>query len=200
MPERIHDAIQILNQKQGSSEPIPVRLLNHAKGVAIFTLTKAGLGIGGQGGEGIVMVRINGVLLHSWTAPSAFNLGGASLGAQIGFTEVRYIVLLNTDDAVRHFTSSEKVNWDATASGTAGNDTGTEKVSTTDLEKRDVIVYKDSGGVYGGATFGGTSIECKDEINQKEYGTNVLLKNILNGKVSAPKSAERLYRLLDSKV
>lgn len=200
MQERIRDSVKILNRKQGSSEPIPAVLLNHAKGVAIFTLTKAGLGVGGQGGEGIVMVRLNGVISHSWSAPSAFNLGGASLGAQIGFTEVRYIVILNTDDAVKHFTSSEKINWDATATGTAGSDTGTEKVSTTDLARRDVIVYKDSGGIFGGATFGGTSIECKDEINRKEYGENVQLKDILNGKVQAPKSAGHLYRILDGKV
>jgi len=199
MQGRIQTAVQILDQKQRSDEPIPADLLTHAKGVAIFSVTKGGLGIGGQGGEGIVTLRLGDMNWHSWTAPSAFNLGGASLGAQIGFTEVRYIVILNTDDAVRHFISSGKMNWDATATGTAGADTGTEKVSTTDLEHREVVVYKDSGGIFGGATFGGTSIERKDEINQQAYGDDVHMKNILDGKVPAPKSADRLYNLLDGK-
>ncbi len=83
MQERIHTATRILGEKQHSDEPIPAELLNHAKGVAIFTVTKAGLGIGGQGGEGIVMLQLGDLKAHSWTAPCAFNLGGASLGAQI---------------------------------------------------------------------------------------------------------------------
>ena len=199
MHERIQTATQILRDKQHSDDPIPADLLSHAKGVAIFTITKVGLGIGGQGGEGIVLVRLNDMLWHSWTAPSAFNLAGGSIGAQIGFTEVRYIVVLNTDDAVRHFTGSGKLNWDATATGTAGSDTGTERVSTTDLEHRDIVVYKSTGGIFGGATLGGTSVERKDAINQQAYGDDVRTKNILNGKVKPPKSADQLYSLLDGK-
>jgi lipid-binding SYLF domain-containing protein len=197
MRERIHSATQILDQKQHSDEPIPAELLSHAKGVAIFSITKVGLGIGGQGGEGIVLLRLGDG--RSWTAPCAFNVGGGSLGAQIGFTEVHYIVVLNTDDAVRHFTTTGKVVWNGTATGTAGSDTGTEKVSTNDLEHREVVVYKDSGGVFGGATLGGTSVERKDAINQQAYGDNVRTKNILNGTVQSPKSASRLDILLDAK-
>lgn len=199
MHERIQTATQILGDKQHSDEPIPADLLNHAKGVAIFSLTKVGLGIGGQGGEGIVLVRLNDMPGHSWTAPSAFNLAGGSIGAQIGFTEVRYIVVLNTDDALQHFTSSGKLNWDATATGTAGSDTGTARASTSDLERRDVVVYKDTGGIFGGATLGGSSVERKDEINQQAYGDGVRTRNILNGKVQAPSSAGHLYSLLDGR-
>ena len=197
MRERIHSATLILDQKQHSDEPISAELLSHAKGVAIFSITKVGLGIGGQGGEGIVLLHLGDG--RSWTAPCAFNLGGGSLGAQIGFTEVHYIVVLNSDEAVRHFTGAGKVVWNGTATGTAGSEVGTEKVSTTDLEHRDVVVYKDSGGIFGGATLGGTSVERKDAINQQAYGDNVRTKNILNGTVHSPKSASRLYTLLDAK-
>lgn len=199
MRERIQTATEILGDKQHSDDPIPADLLNHAKGVAIFTLTKVGLGIGGQGGEGIVLVRLNDMLWHSWTAPSAFNLAGGSIGAQIGFTEVRYIVVLNTDDAVHHFTGSGKLDWDATATGTAGSDTGTDRVSTSDLEHRDIVVYKDTGGIFGGATLGGTSVERKEAVNQQAYGDDVRTRNILNGKVQPPASADHLYSLLDGK-
>jgi lipid-binding SYLF domain-containing protein len=199
MHERIQSATQILGDKQHSDDPIPADLLSHAKGIAIFSITKVGLGIGGQGGEGIVFVRLNDMLWHSWTAPSAFNLAGGSIGAQIGFTEVHYIVVLNTDDAVRHFTGSGKLDWDATATGTAGSDTGTDRASTSDLEHRDIVVYKDTGGIFGGATLGGTSVERKESINQEAYGDDVRTKNILNGTVKPPKSADHLYNLLDGK-
>ena len=199
MHERIQTATQILRDKQHSDDPIPAELLSHAKGVAIFNLTKVGLGIGGQGGEGIVLLRLNDLIWHSWTAPSAFNLAGGSIGAQIGFTQVSYIVVLNTDDAVRHFTGSGKLNWDATATGTAGSDTGTERVSTSELEHRDIVVYKETGGIFGGATLGGTSVERKEAINQQAYGDDVHTRYFLNCKVQPPKSADRLYALLDGK-
>lgn len=199
MHERIQSSIEILDQKQHSHEPIPAELLSHAKGVAIFSITKVGLGIGGQGGEGIVTLRHLDLLGHTWTAPCAFNLSGGSVGAQIGYTEVHYIVILNSDDAVTHFTRSGKMDWNATATGTAGADTGTARASTADLENREVVIYKESSGVFGGATLGGTSIERKDAINQDAYGDDVRTKNILNGKVQAPKSANRLFVLLDGK-
>lgn len=197
--ERIEDAIHILEQKQHSDEPIPAGLLNHAKGVAFFTVTKAGLGIGGLGGEGIVLVHLANGPGPAWSAPSAFNLAGGSIGAQIGFTQVQYIAVLNTNDAVRHFTESGKMNWDATATGTAGDASGTERVTSTELEHREIVIYKSSGGVFGGATLGGTSLERKYEINEAAYGEGVRTRDILSGKIPPPPLAGRLYALLDGK-
>ena len=48
MDERIHDAIHILEKRQGSADPIPTEILQNAKGVAICTIVKGGIGIGGQ--------------------------------------------------------------------------------------------------------------------------------------------------------
>ena len=57
MHDRIYNATRLLEKKQGSADPIPTEILAHARGVAIGSITKAGLGIGGQGGEGIVMLH-----------------------------------------------------------------------------------------------------------------------------------------------
>lgn len=199
MDERIHDATRILEKRQGSDDPIPAEILMNAKGVAICTITKGGIGIGGQGGEGIVMVRHNPGPGQVWRAPSAFNISGASLGAQLGFTTIRYIIVLNTEAAIGQFVGVGKVKWDATATGTAGSDTGVESQSTRELAQRAVLVYRDSGGLFGGATFGGSSIEVKDEINQLAYGPHIHVRDILEGKVQLPPSATRLYELLDGK-
>lgn len=199
MNERIQTAIDILGNKASSSDPIPLDLISHAKGVAIFTVTKAGLGLGGQGGEGIVIRHIGDVISQSWSAPSAFNLGGGSVGAQIGFTQDSYIIILNTEEVLRHFTSKGKMNWDATATGTAGSDSETEKATTAYLQRREMVIYKASSGVFGGATLGGSWIERKDEINQQAYGDDVHERNILNGTVAAPLSSGRLYNLLNGK-
>ena len=199
MEQRIRDAIQIVEKRQGSDDPIPAEILQNAKGVAICTILKGGIGIGGQGGEGIVLIRHLGGAAPVWRAPSAFNISGASLGAQFGFSSISYIIVLNSERAIGQFIGVGKVKWDATATGTAGEDTGVESQSTRDLEKRDVLVYRDSGGLFGGATFGGSSIEVKTEINQMEYGRHIHVRDILEGKVPPPPSAQRLYDLLDGK-
>jgi lipid-binding SYLF domain-containing protein len=199
MDQRIHDATKIVEQRQGSDDPIPAEILQNAKGVAICTILKGGIGIGGQGGEGIVLIRHLGDAAPVWRAPSAFNISGASLGAQLGFSSISYIIVLNTERAIGQFVGQGKMKWDATATGTAGPDTGVESESTRDLEKRDVLVYRDSGGLFGGATFGGSSIEVKSEINQEAYGEHIHVRDILEGKVPVPQNAQRLYDLLDGK-
>jgi SH3 domain-containing YSC84-like protein 1 len=199
MDERIHDAIHIVDKRQGSIDPIPTEILQNAKGVAICTILRGGIGIGGQGGEGIVVIRHiepNGTV---WRAPSAFNISGVSLGAQLGFSSISYIIVLNTDRAIGQFFNQGKFKWDATATGTAGADTGVQSQSTRDLERQDVLVYRESGGLYGGATFGGSTIEVKDEINQEAYGEHIHVRDILEGNVQPPPQAQRLYDLLDGK-
>jgi lipid-binding SYLF domain-containing protein len=176
-----------------------VEILQNAKGIAICTIVKGGIGIGGQGGEGIVCIRHLGGPAPVWRAPSAFNISGGSLGLQLGFSSISYIIVLNTDHAIGQFIGTGKLKWDATATGTAGSDTGVESQSTRDLEKRDVLVYRDSGGIFGGATFGGSTVEVKSSINREAYGELGHVRDILEGRTPVPAGANRLYDLLDGK-
>jgi lipid-binding SYLF domain-containing protein len=199
LEQRIYHATRILEQRQGSADPIPTEILQNAKGVAICTILKGGIGIGGQGGEGIIMVHhADPSGTQTWRAPSAFNISGASIGAQLGFSTTKYIIILNTENAVGQFVNTGKVKWDATAAGTAGDDTVVESQSTRNLEQHAVLIYRDSGGIFGGATLGGSSIEVKDEINQEYYGPHIYIRDILEGRVTPPRSASRLYELLNS--
>jgi SH3 domain-containing YSC84-like protein 1 len=198
LEERIYNDTRILEQRQGSANPIPAEILANARGVAICTILKGGIGIGGQGGEGIVLVHhADPAGTKVWRAPSAFNISGASVGAQLGFSSTKYIIILNTENAVGQFLNTGKIKWDATAAGTAGDDTVVESQSTRDLEQHAVLVYRDSGGIFGGATLGGSSIEVKNEINQEFYGPHIYIRDILEGRVEPPKAAARLYELLN---
>src|ERR1700689_2802387 len=141
MEKRIPNATLIVAKRQGSDDPIPPEILQNARGIAICTILKGGIGIGGQGGEGIILIRHAGATGPVWRAPSAFNISGASLGAQLGFSSISYIIVLNTERAIGQFVGQGKMKWDATATGTACSDTGVESQSTRDLEKRDVLVY-----------------------------------------------------------
>lgn len=197
--DRLDSAYGVLRKKQGSLSPIPQALLDHAYGIAFATVTKGGIGIGGVGGEGIVMIHRHGIAPYNWSAPSAFNIAGGSLGAQLGFSKIRYIILLNTAAAVKQFAGSGKVKWDATAMGTAGSNTAVERESTVELSRNAVVIYSDSGGIFGGATFGGTTIETKDAVNHDTYGEHVYVRDIFAGKVHMPDEAKRLIALLDGK-
>jgi SH3 domain-containing YSC84-like protein 1 len=199
MDERIHDATHIVEQRQGSADPIPAEVLQNAKGIAVCTILKGGIGVGGQGGEGIILIRHLGGPAPVWRAPSAFNISGASLGAQFGFSSISYIIVLNSERAIGQFIGQGKVKWDATATGTAGGDTGVESQSTRDLERQEVLVYRESGGLFGGATFGGSTVEVKNEINHEAYGPQYHIRDILEGRVQPPQNAQRLYDLLDGK-
>src|SRR5207245_7569328 len=60
---------------------IPQRLLDKAEAIAVFPgVIKAGFIIGGRGGHGVISRRGRG----GWSAPAVFNLGGGSIGLQIG--------------------------------------------------------------------------------------------------------------------
>lgn len=194
------NAIEILDKKQGSVDPIPAVALQAAKGVAILEITKAGLVVGGTGGDGIVVLKESGVLPwgSKWTAPIPIGFGGGSFGAQIGFSTSRMIVLLNSDQAVRTFTSPGKLAWNAAASGTAGADTETEQVGGL-LSDIDVKIYKESGGLYGGATFGGATLRIQEDRIKIAYGPTIFIRDIVAGKVPAPEFASRLYVLLNGK-
>jgi lipid-binding SYLF domain-containing protein len=200
MDQRIHDATEIVEKRQGSDDPIPAEILQNAKGIAVCTIIKGGIGIGGQGGEGIILIRhLADGAAPVWRAPSAFNISGASIGAQLGFSSISYIIVLNSEHAIGQFIGQGKVKFDATATGTAGDDTGVATESTRELERRDVLVYRDSGGIFGGATLGGSEIEVKSEINHEAYGEHVHVRDILEGRVPIPQNAQRLYDLLDGK-
>jgi SH3 domain-containing YSC84-like protein 1 len=194
------DATEILARKQGSVVPISAKALEAAKGVAILDITKAGLVVGGTGGDGIVVLKEKGVLSwgSKWSAPIPIGFGGGSFGAQIGFSTTKMIILLNSDQAVRAFTNPGKLEWNATASGTAGTDTQTEQVGGL-LSDLDVKIYKQSDGLYGGATIGGGTIRIQNDRIKKAYGSSIYVRDIVEGKVKTPDYAAQLYKLLNGK-
>jgi len=190
LPDRLDEAIDIVSQRQGSAYPIPQSLLNNARGVAIVKVTKAGLVFGGTGGQGVVLART----ATGWSAPSAFNISGGSFGAQVGFETKRFIIVINSEAALRLFAGEGETKWDATAAGTAGTDA--VHASQSDWANMPLVVFQDSNGVFGGATFGGTSVNVDHEANHRAYGPDVYVRDILGGKFPAGPLGRRLQAVL----
>jgi lipid-binding SYLF domain-containing protein len=203
LPDLVKQSVDILSARQGTTSPIPADELAKAKGVAITDITKGGFIIGGTGGDGVVLVKIKkglsgAVGMTSWSAPIPVSFSGGSFGAQIGGSNTKAIILLNSDKAVQVFTHPGKLAWNAQADGTAGADTAKEGEGGL-LSDVDVKMYKADSGVYGGATFGGSSLSIQDDTIKAAYGANIYVRDIIEGKVKVPEYAEKLTKLLDGK-
>lgn len=201
LPALVDEATQIVAARQGSASPIPESKLLAAKGVAILDITKAGFVVGASRGKGVVLVKnehgLGGLLgLESWSAPIPIKITGGSIGAQIGKTETKTIVLLKTQAAVDAFTNPGELQWQAGATGTAGGDTRTQQAQG-ELTDADIQAYQQTDGLYGGAVFGGSQLAINDEMLHEAYGADMYLRDILEGTVPVPEYAERLVELLD---
>lgn len=85
---------------KGIDNIIPTNILSRAKGLAIFTVIKAGFLFSGRAGAGIVVARLED---GTWSAPSAIGAGGMGFGGQIGAEITDFVIVLNTRSAVKSF-------------------------------------------------------------------------------------------------
>jgi lipid-binding SYLF domain-containing protein len=78
---------------------------------------KAGFVFSGKAGSGLVIARLPD---GSWSAPSCIATGGLGWGLQIGADITDFVVVLNTEDAVRAFSMGGNVTIGGNISAAAG--------------------------------------------------------------------------------
>ena len=77
--KHVKNAVSVV--KRLESDPTMQRVMIDAKGIYIVpTYGRAALGIGGQGGAGVLLIRQG----PDWSDPAFYNIGGISIGAQVG--------------------------------------------------------------------------------------------------------------------
>lgn len=103
--------------------PKPVLLLTNPPllfpipGLAVFSVLKAGFVFSGKAGSGIVIARLPD---GSWSAPSCIATGGLGWGLQIGADITEFVIVLNSEDAVKAFTLGGNVTIGGNISASAG--------------------------------------------------------------------------------
>jgi lipid-binding SYLF domain-containing protein len=108
--ERAHVAMQQFYQLN----PAHRELVGRAKGVLVFPhITKGGVGVGGQFGEGALRIDGKNVAYYSITS--------ASVGLTLGLAKHKEVILFMTQEALDKFTNSH--GW------TIGADTGVAVLS-----------------------------------------------------------------------
>ena len=169
---------------------IPRRVLDDARGLAIMSVLKVGVGISGQGGQGVVVARTG----HGWSGPSFIGTGGAGWGLQIGAQVTEFVFVLNTDAAVRSFSRDGNVTIGGDVSAAAGPVGRDLQAGVTPSAA--IYTYSRSQGLFAGISLQGAVIATQKTANARYYRSAVGARQILSGRVSPPPGASVLLRAL----
>jgi SH3 domain-containing YSC84-like protein 1 len=192
MGDDVNQAISIMQRFQEIPEKsIPPAVLRDAKGLAILTVVKAGFIFSGRGGSGIVIARLK----KGWSSPSAIGTGGAGFGLQIGAEVSEFVIVLNTNEAVRAFSQGGNVQLGADLSVAAGPVGRTAEAGVTPMAA--VYTYSRSQGIFAGVSLEGTVVATRDEANAKYYHRPVSPREILSGHVKPPPEVKALQAVLN---
>jgi len=187
----VDQAATIIERFQAVPEKaIPQAVLRDARGVAIMTVIKAGFGLSGRGGSGVVVARTK----SGWSGPSAIGTGGAGFGFQIGAEVTEFVMILNTDAAVQAFSRDVNVTLGGDISVAAGPIGRTASAAVTPVAA--IYTYSRSQGLFAGVSLEGTVIGTRNDTNAEYYGRRVTPEEILSGRVPSPPGATRLVQVL----
>ena len=150
-------------------------LLDRAEAVAVFPgVIKAGFILGGRGGSGVISRRV----ANGWSAPAFFDLGGGSIGLQIGASSTDFILLFMNENAVDSLLS-DKFEIGGEGSVAAGP-VGRSASASTDVRlNAQILSYSRSKGAFAGLELKGVVIKPDNEDNLQVYGMTA--RDILTG-------------------
>lgn len=174
--EQSAKAARVFSQIMGTNDQsIPRELLDRAEAVAVFPgVLKGGFIVGGRGGSGVISRRVPG----GWSAPAFFDLGGGSIGLQIGVASTDYILLFMNARAVDSLLN-DKFEIGAEG-GAAAGPVGRTASASTDLKlNAQILSYSRSKGAFAGLELKGVVIKPDNEDNSQVYGMSA--RDILTG-------------------
>jgi len=175
-------------------EILNLELLKDAKGIVILNVTGFAIGIGGSGGDGILLARTE----NGWSGPVGITTDGGTLGIDVGGTDNDLVILLMNNGAVSRWASGEHFG-SSSAQAVMGPKGGAAVDAT--MKTRDFNVYIWNKGAKLGVNFGGFDVNINNEANANYYDKPLVsAKDILNGAAKVPDSKKdalaRLYDLL----
>lgn len=191
MQDDVDQAVIILQRFLRIEEnAIPESIMRDARGLAIMSITKAGLVFSGRGGTGVVVART----YNGWSGPCAIGTGGVGFGLQIGAQVSEVVMVLNTDDAVRAFSREGNVTLGGDVSVAVGPFGRTLQGAVAPMAA--VYTYSRTQGLFGGISLEGTGLGVRTEANTAYYGRPVHPSDILSGVAKPPEGANALLEIL----
>ncbi|HZT72919.1 MAG TPA: lipid-binding SYLF domain-containing protein [Terriglobales bacterium] len=170
---------------------IPRGLLHRAQCVIVIPgMKRAGLGLGGNFGRGVVSCRTG----RGWSAPLFLTVGGGSFGLQIGAQESDLVMLIMNQEGA-HYLLKDKFALGGDMEATAGPVGRSADAQTDALMHAEMLAYSRSRGLFGGITLKGGVIKQDHSANKTFYGSETA-QQILSGRVGAPPEAGDLLAAL----
>ena len=134
-----------------AKQPETRKLGERAKAVLVFpSILKAGLGIGGMGG--------NGTMFEGGRPVAFYNIAGASFGFQAGAQEFSQAYFFNTEEALKTFRETKGFQAGAGATAVAADFGANAALTTSTLQKPVVVATWGQAGLMAGATIEGAKI------------------------------------------
>ncbi|WOO83340.1 SH3 domain-containing protein [Vanrija pseudolonga] len=174
---------------------IPKQVLLGCKGLAVFTILKAGFVFSGKAGSGLVVARLPD---GSWSAPSCIATAGVGWGLQIGADLTEVVMVLNTDEAVKAFSRGGNVTIGGSVSAAAGPIGTGGQLAASIVNPSPIFSYSRSKGLFAGLSLDGTILVERSDANRAFYGANISSTDILTGRVPAPEIASPMYDVIEA--
>ncbi len=175
--ERATKAAEVLTEIMAIPEQsIPEELMARAHAIAVIpNVVKGAFGIGGRWGKGLVSQRSED---GRWSPPSFIQIGGGSIGFQIGAEATDLVLVFTNEEGVESLLDG-KVTLGADASVAAGPVGRTAQIGTDVLMESPIFAYSRSKGLFAGIALDGAAITIDDSANRKVYGRSVGAEEIL---------------------
>ena len=181
--EQASKAARVFTEIMGAPDKeIPADTLQRAECVMVFPeVVKAGFIVGGRGGRGVASCRTTG----GWSAPAFFDLGGASIGLQIGAQMTDFVLLVMNKEGMNKLLG-DKFELGADASAAAGPVGRQAGASTNVRMDAQILSYSRSKGLFAGLELKGVVIKPDKDDIQAVYGSGATAKSVLAKSGGAP--------------
>jgi lipid-binding SYLF domain-containing protein len=194
--ERLANAAQAFEEIMSAPDKgIPGGVLNKAECVVVVPgMKKAGFIVGGSFGRGAISCRGKGKT--GWGAPAMVELGGGSVGLQIGAEATDVVMLVMNRTGIDSLLKS-KFTLGGEAS-VAGGPVGRESTAETDAAmKAKILSYSRSRGAFAGVSVKGMTLHQDEDANKAVYGKPLVSVQILGGGIETPAGAKPLAQVLN---
>jgi lipid-binding SYLF domain-containing protein len=174
---KIDDATEVVREFAGMSEGPPRTLLEDAAGVVIIPgLIKAGLGIGGKHGSGLLSIKNQD---GTWSEPVFVKMTGGSIGFQIGASSTDLVLFFMRKKNIRAVLDGE-FTLGANASVAAGPVGRTGSADTSVKLDAEIYSYSRSRGAFAGISLDGSKLYVDKSANAAQYGQSATPASIVS--------------------
>jgi lipid-binding SYLF domain-containing protein len=167
------------------------QLLRQAKAVLIVPkLIKGGFFVGGEGGNGVMMVHGR----RGWSDPAFYALGAASFGLQVGLEQSEVIMLIMTQKGLEGVLHDDfKIGAQAGISVVTLGSGVEGAIGGASLP--DIVVWSSGTGLYGGLTVDGSVIKSEPNQDAAYYGRPLTARDVLFGHMSSARVARLVHEM-----